>query len=575
MSATNTQGTLSPNNLWPCTYVFPSVEERTMHHPIVFCVALDPICCSLQQYNKMNKTSSQCVICNIAVIAPVSAGYSKAPFEGKNLPHSQHLSNITIDPDHGRELLLTAFDKHSSNNTEYRGDHRPDVCALVRTGCTLKMLIGKHTFNPKYQPIFEPGTTSISTGDVIRVMLHCGSTHGVSEEEIKGCFIKISKVAKLSNSISSFMSHMKTFPSSFASQKLVTEACSGYSRFPMEEGKKKIPVAGMIFGNGGDCALISDVSRDLVCMRVDIQDIAKEKGYEGSISEDLSIVKVQNVTNLQYSGDKIQELDVETRLLMRYCNCKDVQKCCNLVEIAASLNALNVFAIKKYNFNHDTDKKKLDGLSGYRGVPIIDFQKIMGVFWHNNEMRGLKDFIEHLHKNGFQRSCFKYVCNGEAVLIRYEESLKLITIRHINKHYTVDSESREIIVCINPAIQTDGSAEDALVDATLDNQLVHKSMKISKYCKVSIDLGKPVSTKGGSESLDEPSSGFEVIEVEEDESEIDEEEEGRIRNYLSFKMNLSLSPVDWSFGSKKGDDVLHTFKRKRVTFEDADGSDSN
>jgi hypothetical protein len=572
----NTHGMLSPNNLWPCNFALPSVEDRVMNHAVVFCVALDPICCTLQTFNKMkveNPSAKECVVCNLAVITPVSAGFSKAPFEGKNLPSSQYLSNINVDADHGRELLLTGFDKHSSSNNEYRGDHRPDVCALVRTGCTLKIIVGKHTFNPKFQPIFEPGTSVIASGDIVRLVLHCGNANGVTEEEIKGCFIKISKVSRLQHSLSSFLPHMRVFPGDFASQKRLTESCAGFSRFPAEEGKAKVPVAGMIFGNGGECALVTDINHALVCVEVDVEKMAQDGGYEDVLPAGFGIVKLQNVTSTAFPGDRIDEMDVERRLLKQCCNCSDVGKCCKLLEMAASLGALSVFAMKKYTFNHNPlDKKRLEGMAAYRGVPIVNFQKLLGIFWHNGEMRGLKDFMEALHKRDFEEMAVRFSCDGSSVLIHYTG--EVITVRHLGRLYTVEGESREVIVSIHPLIRTEDAKDAVESGASLDNQLVHKSVKLQKYCKVTVDLG-PVVTDEAKEAKEakDPKDGYHATEVDPEECGDLEATEGYIKSYIGFKMNLSLSPVEWSFGGKK-DDVLVNHKRKRISMEDADGDSS-
>lgn len=547
---------LSSSNIWPGQFLLPSKDERIRQHSVLFCVTLDPICCNMQAYNKMKannlvsssvKNPKGVLVCNLAVLVPASAGFSKAPYEGRNLPSSQMLSQINLDEDFGRELLVYGFDKHSSDNNEYRGDFRPDVCALVRTGCTLKVMIGMHTFNPKFASMFDADVAVIPPFTVVEVTLKSGNTKGIGEEEIKGSFCKISKISVMNNTLMSFTTHLKPFPTSFDRQKGLTEGCRDFTKYYDNNQMKQVPVASMIYGNGGDCALITDVSTSLVCQPFTLEELEVDEFSIDQVGLKAGVVKLNNVSGESFEGECIKELDIETHLVQRYTNCQDVDRACKLLEVAASLKALSIFCVKKYTFNNiPATKKRMEKLAPCRGVPIVNFQKILGIQWRNGQMVGLNEFLDALRKQDFKGDLGQSYGQGEdEVRIEFKEGM--IFVRHTNRFHIVEDVKRSVYVVIDPIIRLDPVDDVPWSKISVDNQLIHKSVKLPKYCRITINLGGPV--KEGAEE--------------------NEEDEG-IQNFVCLKMNLSVSAMVSFFGNKESDSNKVTLKRKRITEEDAD-----
>lgn len=571
MSSKSNPMYLASSNIWPGQYILPPKDERVTNHATLFCFTLDPIACNIQAFNKMKanglvmssaKSPAGIMISNLAVVVPGCAGWSKAPFEGKNLSNSQFLSNINMDEDFGRQLMVHGFDVHSSKKLEYRGDFRSDVCALIRTGCCLKFMVGMHTFNPKFPSMFDENVHMIPAFTMVKVTLKSGNTGGISDGQesldIKGCFAKISKISIMENTLSSFVTHMKTFPTSLDNQKALTESCRDYSKFYDKENLKHVPLATMLYGNGGDCCMVTEVNANLVCKvfkleEMDIDEFSIEQtGLKGSI------VKLNHVTGESFDGDKIDELDMEEWVVQKYTNCSDLHRACKLMEIAASLKALNIFAVKKYTFNNLPQiKKRLEKFSPFRGVPIVNFQRFLGIFWVNGEMRGLNEFLDVIRKlipEG--ESQFKYGEGEDEVVMVYRDGK--ITVKHMHRFYTVDDVKRRIEVVIDPLIRTEDAEEVPWNKLSLDNQVVHKSVKLPKYCRITVNLSGPVH------------------EEDMEDAENENEDDG-IENFINMKMNLSVNAMLSYFGKNRDEQDANrvNLKRKKISEEDVDGGFSD
>ncbi|EKX30821.1 hypothetical protein GUITHDRAFT_122966 [Guillardia theta CCMP2712] len=139
---------LHPSNLWLEGLALPSPEDRHENLPTVIAMVVDPVYCRLGVFNQaktMSGGDSRSLPSHFVVLAPFSAGWGKAPLEDKPLKNAEFLSEIHVDADGRRGLMIYSFDKHESNQ-QYKGAVRKDVATLVQAGCTLRLSTTTKTF---------------------------------------------------------------------------------------------------------------------------------------------------------------------------------------------------------------------------------------------------------------------------------------------------------------------------------------------------------------------------------------------------------------------------------------------
>lgn len=490
---------LHPNNLWTSQFAFPPPEDRNLdNNPVVVAMTLDPVFCNIKSFmmeksrremnsqNNSGGSGSQLVVSslvsNFAVVGVLSAGYAKAPYEEKPTKDAKYISSVVVDKDGVRKLHVHSYNKHESN-LQYKGRLREDIVTVIQAGCTLRLSATQKLFefdkkNSKsqgYKSFFPLNMDVIPPFTMVQISLK--PTYADKLDKSDAVSIKQVKVFPLS--LYSFASAIaRELPASFEAQKELTEACKNFAPpakpFVQEGdafGGGDRPVSKYLFGAGGEFMYLRSVSGLLA-----VEDIEGRPG----------LVKLRNVClDFEMGDSMVNEVDVDGGILLRYTNCKTLDKAKRLINIASSCGCLRLLVAKNYSNNRDSENQLVKEQSQYRGVPVIDFLKLIGIdddFMH---------ILEMVMKTG------NALPRGDlgSKFVYYDSNARTVTVK-TGRFYSYEEDGvpyrQQIIVRVDLRIREKPEVKDKFDEmegVASDLQAYHKDWPVPRYCRVHIDLG--------------------------------------------------------------------------------------
>jgi hypothetical protein len=471
---------LHPSNLWLEGLALPSPEDRHENLPTVIAMVVDPVYCkqSIFAKEKMAKAETmgkelKSLASHFVVLAPFSAGWGKAPLEDKPLKNSEFLSEIHVDSDGRRGLLVYSFDKHESNQ-QYKGAVRKDLATLIQAGCTLRLSTTMKTFdfekqNKKAgQRALFPEVDVIEPFTLVKLFL---KPNNAMKADTTADVVSIKCIELLPLTLYSFVPAMGNFPATFEEQKTITEVCKTYA----PEGCR--PCSNYLFSNGGEVMLLRSVS----CL------------LRASVDEDGTGVTISNAClDFDMGKSMVDQVHIDGTTLMRYTNCSTVKRACQFLEVAASCGCLQLMVTKAW-ISKETDEGPGRNQLVYRAAPIIDFLRILGI----DVSAGMDDDVLRLLINA--PAPREYKKNGNAKIVI--DPVQRCLIHNTNRFFHFEEEGkelkREIIVRLDLRVLSDASkklVEDSSV--SMDWQPYHASYPVPKCCRVHIDLGPKLNPEG-------------------------------------------------------------------------------
>ncbi|EKX33652.1 hypothetical protein GUITHDRAFT_120180 [Guillardia theta CCMP2712] len=524
---------LHPSNLWLEGLALPSPEDRHENLPTVIAMAVDPVYCRLGVFNQaktMSGGDSRSLPSHFVVLAPFSAGWGKAPLEDKPLKNAEFLSEIHVDADGRRGLMIYSFDKHESNQ-QYKGAVRKDVATLVQAGCTLRLSTTTKTFefekqNKKTgQRALFPDVDTIHPFTLVKLFL---KPNNATKVDTPGDVVTIKSIEIIPLTLYSFVPAMGDFPATFEEQKTITEVCKTYA----PEGCR--PCSNYLFSNGGEVMLLRSVSSLL----------------RASVDPDGAGVTISNAClDFEMGKSMIDEVRIDGPTLMRYTNCSTVKRACQLLEIAASCGCLQLMVVKSwvsYKVDEDTWKKRLV----YRAAPIIDFLRLLGIDVSAGTDDDVLRFLLHAPQTRDSTVVIRKDGNAKISFDAVRRCLVHETHRFFNFEEDGKELKREIIVRLDLRVLSDPSKELPVdPSVSMDWQPYHASYPVPKCCRVHIDLGPKLNPEGYAVDLDMQA----------------------VPNYLCMQLNLSSSRAPSVPGMGNATQEAKTCrKRAAPSVEDAD-----
>ena len=525
---------LHPSNLWLEGLALPSPEDRHENLPTVIAMAVDPVYCRQAVFNreKMSRAASsgkelKSLASHFVVLAPFSAGWGKAPLEDRPLKNAEFLSEIQIDADGRRGLMIYSFEKHESNQ-QYKGAVRKDIATLVQAGCTLRLSTTMKTFdfekqNKKAgQRALFPDVETIEPFTLVKLFL---KPNNATKADNSADAVSIKCIELIPLTLYSFVPAMGNFPATFEEQKTITEVCKTYA----PEGCR--PCSNYLFSNGGDAMLLRSVS----CL------------LRASVDEDGAGVTISNAClDFDMGKSMVDQVRIDGATLMRYTNCSTVKRACQLLEVAASCGCLQLMVAKSWVAKETEDGPGKNQLV-FRAAPLIDFLRILGIDVSAGADDDVLRFL--LHAPHTRDSTVVIRKDGNAKITFDAGQRCLVHETHRFFHFDEEGKElkREIIVRLDLRVLSDGSKklpEDPSVST--DWQPYHASYPVPKCCRVHIDLGPKLNPEG-----------FAVGDG--------------IPNYLCMQLNLSSSRAPSVPGmGNAAQDTKACRKRAAPSMEDAD-----
>jgi len=488
---------MNPNNLWLERYPLPALDQRSLNLSTVVAITVDSVFCTQKSFmsEKADREMRygkeiKAIPSGFAVITPLSAGWAKAPLEDRPGKDARFIADMNVCAENGaRELLVRSFEKHESN-PQYKGPVRDDLATLVRQGATLRMSTTMKTFefekkNAKqqgYKPLFPVNVEIIPPFTVVELTLkpnHAGRNEG-------GDLVQIKQIRILPLTLHSFLDVMATFPTTFDAQKVVTDHCKTFA----PEGSA--PCSVWFFGAGGECAFLDNVSPLMQVVRPDV-------------SREHCMVQLVNVcVETPQSPVSLDTVDVSEGLLLRYTNCKDVERACRFMEVAASCGALRLFVVRSNGNMRGDDNGVIEGLSKYRGIPVVDFYKMLMI----DPKRGMEDpVLAFMSRVGRTRAMAPVSEDLEGDAVVSYDPADLTVVIHTNRFYVFEVNGvemrRMVIIRVDLRVRDYKGVDMPEDGVSLDFQPYHHAYKMRKCCRVHIDLGPKLGPDGDVVSPDE------------------------------------------------------------------------
>ncbi|EKX35029.1 hypothetical protein GUITHDRAFT_118778 [Guillardia theta CCMP2712] len=481
---------LNPNNLWLERYPLPALDQRTLNLSTVVAITVDTVYCTQKSFmtEKADREMRygkeiKAIPSGFAVIAPLSAGWAKAPLEDRPGKDARFIADMSVCAETGaRELLIRSFEKHESN-PQYKGPVRDDLATLIRQGATLRMSTTMKTFefekkNAKqqgYKPLFPANMEMITPFTLVELTLkpnHAGRNEG-------GDLVQIKQIRVLPLTLHSFVDAMEKFPNTFDAQKVVTDHCKTFA----PEGSA--PCSVWFFGAGGECAFLDNVSPLMQAVRPDV-------------SREHCMVQLVNVcVETASSPITLDTVDVSESLLLRYTNCKDVECACRFLELAACCQAVRLFVVRNNGNMRGDDNGVIEGLSKYRGIPVIDFYKMLQI----DPSRGMEDpVLAFMSRVGRMEGTAPVSQDlpGDA-RVSYDPCTFMLSI-NTNHFYVFEADGvemkRMIVIRVDLRVRDKKDAEDHEEGVSVDFQPYHRAFRLRKCCRVHIDLGPKLDSEG-------------------------------------------------------------------------------
>ncbi|EKX34844.1 hypothetical protein GUITHDRAFT_119029 [Guillardia theta CCMP2712] len=527
---------LHPSNLWLEGLALPSPEDRHENLPTVIAMVVDPVYCRLGVFNqeKMIRQGSgkelRSLASHFVVLAPFSAGWGKAPLEDKPLKNAEFLSEIHVDADGRRGLMIYSFDKHESNQ-QYKGAVRKDLATLVQAGCTLRLSTTAKTFdfekqNKKAgQRALFPDVETIPPFTLVKLFL---KPNNATKVDTPGDVVSIKCIEIIPLTLYSFVPAMGGFPATFEEQKTITEVCKTYA----PEGCR--PCSNYLFSNGGEVMLLRSVSSLL----------------RASVDEDGAGVTISNAClDFEMGKSMVDEVRIDGPTLMRYTNCSTVKRACQLLEVAASCGCLQLMVAKSWVARETEDGPGKNQLV-FRAAPVIDFLRLLGIDVSAGTDDDVLRFLLHAPQTRDSTVVIRKDGNAKISFDAARRCLVHETHRFFNFEEEGKELKREIIVRLDLRVLSDPS-KGLPVDpsVSMDWQPYHASYPVPKCCRVHIDLGPKLNPEGYAVDIDmQP-----------------------VPNYLCMQLNLSSSrPPSVPGMGNAAQEAKTCRKRAAPSVEDAD-----
>ncbi|EKX32198.1 hypothetical protein GUITHDRAFT_121620 [Guillardia theta CCMP2712] len=454
---------LNPNNIWREMCNFPSSSSSPDN--LILCVNLDDIFCSTETYssNKAKRSwknnESKCLNCNLAVITPYSAGFSKAPYygQGKATPEAQPLSKMVVD-DTGRSMSLYSFMR--DKNAKYRGPICPELTGSIMEGSSLRFMVTEHTFefeNEKAttQKKLFPDVDVIPAFSTLLVSVRVRNNLKAQDGEM----LKITCIEFANRGLNAFLPVLDRLPTSLDHQNQINDRCRQFSSCQN------------LFSKNGDFFMCPKASESSVFQ----------------VDNDHKVIKVFNWHHSN-SGEAIEQVDIPFYVVEKQLNFKCMEKARRLLELVSSLGCLALFVGKNKVYTKNGGSDNVPGLSSFRCIPVIRYHKMFGM--EHDQENSLISSIANVCNNR-EHPFTQVLHNGYQV--EYDPTANFLLV-NTGKRLAYEREgalvSREICFRFDLLVFVDNTVSDMDVcDGNTDTQIYHKSMKLRKYTRIHVDLG--------------------------------------------------------------------------------------
>eukprot|EP00960_Hanusia_phi_P066174 766331-Hanusia_phi.AAC.3 len=421
---------------------------------------------------------------NFAVVTPLCAGWGKAPLVGgRPNAQSRWLSEIRVGEDGVRELLIRSFEK--TTNPQDKGDVRDDMQTLVRQGCTLRLSVTKKTFEFEKEKkdkkgkanqanrLFPDNVDVIQPFTLVKLFL---KPNNAAKVESKGDAVTIKQIELLPMTLYAFAGVMRAFPVTMEEQKVVTQHCKTFA----PEGSS--PCSPYLFGGGEDCMYVRRVSGML----------------HAEASEDGSGVVLHNVfQGLEDKGPAMDRVHIPADVLRRYTNCHTPERACKLLQLAACCGALGLVIARGFvvvsTVAEGDDEEVLAKRVVYRAAPIIDLYRMLCI----DPAKGAEDECLSLLAAAASGEVNRVrSCNKEhGVVLRLDPSDRsLLIYPYAFYQFSEDGKDymREVSLRVDLTVRTRKEGTGDISDL----QLSHVEERVSRYCRIVVDLGPRLTVDG-------------------------------------------------------------------------------